>query len=219
MLRNFVVAGFVVLIGCGAFPEKPLNKAAAADDVAEIRRLVASGENVNEPAGHGITPLVSAARAGAVNAIPVLISLGADPNLRCGVNEWTPLMHAIHKHQLAAGRALLEGGADVNGRGDGGENALMMAAGYGYTDFVNLLLDHNADARARTPKGMNALDLAFTGVMDIDRFTAGDCQASTIKTLIERAPDLKLEGVSAIEKAVLPRKLKGCGVLNEIIRR
>lgn len=219
MFRMLVVSALLVLIGCEAFPEKPLNKAAAANDATDIRKLVANGANVNEPAGHGITPLVSAARAGAVESIRLLISLGANPNLRCGVNGWTPLMHAIHKHQLASARALLEGGADVNGRSDGGENALMMAAGYGYTDFVNVLLDHNADARPRTPKGMNALDLAFTGVMDIDRFTAGDCQASTIRALMDRVPSLKLEGVSSIEKAVLTRKMKGCAVLHEIVRR
>src|SRR5260370_385447 len=123
------------------------------------------------------------------------------------------------KHQLASARVLLEGGADVNGRGDGGKNALMMAAGYGYTDFVNMLLDHGANARARTPKGMNALDLAVTGVMDIDRFTAGDCLDSTIKTLAERVPDLKLEGVSGLEKRLLLGKLKGCAALNEIVKR
>jgi uncharacterized protein len=219
MFRYCTAAGFLALIGCSAFPDRPLNSAASAGDVAEIRRLVAAGANVNEPAAHGITPLVSAARAGAVNAIPVLIGLGADPNLRCGVNGWSPLMHAIHKHQLASARALLEGGADVNGRGDGSENALMMAAGYGYTDFVNMLLDHGANPRARTPKGMNALDLAVTGVMDIDRFTAGDCQDSTIKTLVERVPDLKLEGLSGIEKTVLLNKLRGCAILNKIVKR
>lgn len=217
--RTVALTSFVVLTACSVFPDRPLNKAASAGDIAEIRRLVASGANVNEPAGHGITPLVSAARAGAVNAIPVLISLGADPNLRCGVNGWTPLMHAIHKHQLDSVRALLDGGADVNGPGDGGENPLLMAAGYGYTDFVNVLLDRGADAKARTPKGMNALDLAVTGVMDIDRFTAGDCQDSTIRTLRYRVPDLKLEGVSGLEKTPLVSKLKGCAALSEIVKR
>lgn len=219
MFRYCSPAGFLVLMGCSAFPDKPLNHAAAVGDVAEIRRLVAGGAIVNQPAAHGITPLVSAARAGAIDVIPVLISLGADPNLRCGVNGWTPLMHAIHKHRLASARALLNGGADVNGRSDGGENALMMAAGYGYTDFVNLLLDEGADARARTPRGMNALDLAVTGVMDIDRFTAGECQASTIQTLRDRAPDLKLQGVSGLEKTLLMAKLKGCAILGEVVKR
>jgi len=207
------------MIGCGMGPSSPLNEAAGRGDIDQIRNLAAGGANVNAEAAHGITPISSAARAGAVESIPVLVNLGADPNQRCGVNGWTPLMHAIHKQQLGSVRALLEAGANVNERGDGGENPLMMAAGYGYTNIVNTLLDRGADPLAKTPGGMNALDLAVAGVMDIDRFTAGDCQASTIEALAVRAPALRLEGISGVKKALLARKLKGCTALSQIVNR
>jgi ankyrin repeat protein len=136
--------------------------------------------------------------------IPTLVKQGADPNQRAGVNGWTPLMHAIHKNQKGSVTALLDSGAAVNGRGGDGSTALMMAAGYGYADMVNLLLNRGADAHLQTSDGSNALTFAVLGANDVDRFTVTDCQGSTIKALIERVPDLKLQGSAAVFK------LKSC---------
>ena len=73
-----------------------------------MERLIAAGADVN--GGNGAA-LVWAARSGAADSIPVLVKHGANPNLTNGVNSWTPLMHAIHKHQVAAVGALLKAGA------------------------------------------------------------------------------------------------------------
>ena len=86
----------------------------------------------------------------------------------------------------------------------------MMAAGYGYADIVNVLLDRGADAHAQLSDGMNALTFAVLGANDIDRFTVADCQGPTIKALIERSPDLKLRGSARVIKVVTAAKLKGC---------
>jgi len=149
--------------------------------------------------------LISAARAGRTDLIPTLVKQGADPNQRAGVNGWTPLMHAIHKNQKGSVAALLDSGADINGRGADGSTALMLAAGYGYTDIVNLLLDRGADAHLQMSDGSNALTFAVLGANDIDRFTVTDCQGPTIKALIEHVPNLKLQGSP---RAVV--KLKSC---------
>ena len=154
--------------------------------------------------------LTQAARDGRTDLIPTLVKQGADPNQRAGVNGWTPLMHAIHKNQKGSISALLDAGADVNGRGADGSTALMMAAGYGYTDILNLLLDRGADAHAQMSNGSNALTFAVLGANDIDRFTAADCQGPTIKALIERVPDLKLQGSARILRTVAAVKLKSC---------
>jgi hypothetical protein len=143
--------------------------------------------------------LIQAAREGRAGLIPALVKQGADPNQRAGVNGWTPLMHAIHKHQKGAVAALLDAGADVNGRGAGGSTPLMMAAGYGYTDIVNLLLDRGADAHAQMSDGSNALTFAVLGANDIDHFTALDCQGPTVKALIDRAPDLHVRAVASLK--------------------
>src|SRR5262245_56988887 len=72
--------------------------------------------------------LIGAVRDGRADLIPLLVKQGADPNQRGGVNGWTALMHGIHKNQKGSLVALLDAGADVNGRGAGGETPLMMAA-------------------------------------------------------------------------------------------
>ena len=157
-----------------------------------------------------VPPLVQAARDGRADLIPALVKQGADPNQQYGVNGWTVLQHAIHKNQKGSVIALLDSGAAVNGRGRGATTALMMAASYGYTDIVDVLLDRGADATAQMSDGSNALTFAVLGTSDIDRFTAVDCQGATIKALIDRAPGLKVQGSQPALKAVAAAKLKSC---------
>ena len=128
--------------------------------------------------------LCNAARAGDTALIRQLVAKGADPNAPSGDNQWTPLLHAIHKHQTASVGALLDAGADANRAGDNGMTPLMMAAGYGYDDTVELLL-----TRGAKPDG--ALDWALNGTTDIDRFTYFTCQDSTVRLLRSAAPTLQ----------------------------
>jgi len=160
-----------------------------------------------------LTDLIGAARAGAVQEVQTLLRQGADPNLRGGVNDWTPLMHAIHKNQAGTAKALLDGGADVEARTRSGETPLMMAAGYGYTPIVELLLERGAHTRAQTPDGATALSLALSGVSDPDRFTLGACQVSTVRALKRKDPGLSLppnSGGWTAKLAAATARLRGC---------
>src|SRR5713226_2060031 len=134
--------------------------------------------------------LIGAAREGDTARIAELVAGGADVNQRGGVNDWTPLMHAIHKNQAGSVRELLGAGADLNATA-GHETALTMAAAYGYADIVGLLLDHGAIPTA------DALSAAVGGANDIDRFTVGHCQTDTVKVLLERDPSLRLKAQAA----------------------
>lgn len=138
------------------------------------------------------TPLIDAARGGDTVAVRSLLAQGADPNEPAGNNDWTPLLHAIHKHQTGSVQALIAGGADINRIAGGGETPLMMAAGYGYTDIVELLLKNGADARVADSDGLHAIDLAAAGVPDIDRFTLFQCHDDTIAALRSAAPAVQL---------------------------
>ncbi len=188
-------------------------EAVRAGDVRGVEEALAQGAHVNQKDGSGLTALIAAARAGDAAVVECLLRHAADPNLRGGVNDWTPLMHAIHRNQISTVRALLDGGADVNGRGRSGETALMMAAGYGYTPIVELLLDRGADTRAQMPDGATVFSIAVGGVPDIDRFTLGACQIETIKALKRKDPGLSLPpnvwGGAAKVSAVVAR-LRGC---------
>ncbi len=130
-----------------------------------------------------IDELTLAVRAGDVDRTGALLARGADPNRPSGLNEWPPLLHAVHKNQLATAKVLLEHGADVNRGTHDGTTPLMMAAGYGNDRMVALLLRHGADPHLRTSGGKSALDLALTGVPDIDAFTFFRCQESTAAML------------------------------------
>jgi hypothetical protein len=155
-------------------------------------------------------PLIGAARSGDTQAIATLVSHGADPNQRWGVNGWTPLMHAIHKNQKGSVAALLTTGADVNARGNAGMTALIMAAGYGYADIVQLLLDHGADPYAETTDGDSALTVAIGGVPDIDKFTVGKCQTDTVAALLKKVPNLQLKDNFHGRAARLAVQAAGC---------
>lgn len=180
------VSGWLLMVGCGARPREPLAVAASRGDLREMDRLLSEGAEGDVPAA-----LVWAARSGQTAAIDYLIKRGGDPNMTGGVNGWTVLMHAVHKDQPASVRALLRDGADPNATISGGRTALMLAAGYGYTDIVRMLLQHGANPRLMTDSGENALDEAAHGTSDIDHFTYGSCQVETVRVLRQFAPDLR----------------------------
>ena len=138
------------------------------------------------------TPLADAARAGDVVTIRSLIARGADPNEAAGQNNWSPLLHAIHTGQLRSVEALLDSGADVNRLSGDGITPLMMAAGYGYTDIVQLLLKRGANPRIADRDGFHAIDIAAAGVADIDRFTLFQCQDETVRLLRDADPTVHL---------------------------
>jgi ankyrin repeat protein len=149
------------------------------------------------------SPLTAAARAGHLQEVASLIAHGADPNAQDDWgNHWTPLLHAVHKHQLGSVAALIDGGADPNGCDPDGTTPLMMAAGYGHTDMVELLLRRGANPRITDRYGVTAIDLALTGVPDIDRFTLFDCQNETAKVLLRAG--------SPAPAARTWARLKGC---------
>lgn len=215
MARTLValLAPALFLSGCARHPETPLIEAAAAGDTRAVEAALAGGAHLNQKNSRGLTALIVAARVGYVPVIQSLLRHGADPNLRGGVNDWTPLMHAAHKNRICAARALLDGGAQVDGRGRSGETALMMAAGYGYTPIVELLLARGADTRARTPDGATVFSIAVGGVPDIDRFTLGSCQIATIDALKRKDPGLSLPenvwgGAARVSAAIA--KFRGC---------
>ncbi len=175
---------------CGPKAGSPIAQAAFSGDFEQVRNLLAQGVDPNGAGSSGESPLLLAVRAGHVHVIQALLRAGADPGQRGGVNDWTPLMHAVHKNQERSAIALLEGGADPNAITGHAETALMMAAGYGQTGMVRILLSRGADPRSHEAHGGTSLDFALTGVPDIDRFTIGKCQTETVQALLEAAPDL-----------------------------
>lgn len=146
------------------------DSADAADDNAEGQPAAVNnafggrrGRGAREPDGGELTPLVYAARSGAVDAARVLIEAGADVNqlTRYG---WSPLLAATQNRNYQMGKFLIEHGADVNIANKGGWTPLYLATdnrnleGGDYPTrapdmdhlaFITLLLEAGADPNAR----------------------------------------------------------------------
>ena len=165
-------------------------------------------------ASRPLSPIVDAARAGRADEIPKLVKDGEDPNGRAGPNDWTPLMHAVHKRQYAAAVALIKNGADLNSTAVN-MTALMMAAGYGDAPMTRMLLENGANSRKAASDGSTALTAAVGGVPDIDNFTVGRCQTDTVAALLAFDPGLTVESNMWGRVALVSAGLGGCkDVLN-----
>jgi hypothetical protein len=98
--------------------------------------------------GMPVSPLAAAARSGDVTEIDRLLDGGADINTGSGVNDWPPVIHAIHKRQLAALEHLLQRGATLDDRA--AARALSVARGSGDEVAVRPILEaHNGHTAAR----------------------------------------------------------------------
>ena len=137
-------------------------------------------------------------------------------------NTGDQLLGEIRKGDLAAVRASLARGADVNSRDAKAATALMYAAIYGDVDFVNLLLEKGADPNASNDLGINALmwaagDLAKvrtlvahgasinarsnSGVTALSVASASPGNLPTVRLLLEKGADPKAvdkDGVGAL---------------------
>ena len=183
----------LALTGCMlGGPSTPLGSAAGKGDLQALTALLNSGADPNAFGAFGMTPLASAARTGQVGAIEILLARGADPHRGCGVNGWTPLLHALHKNKIAAAKRLAQTRVAPSPELD---EALYMAAGYAETAAVEALLARGADPKRTYKKGANALASATAGAFDID-YTYRGCGAhtATVRALLAASPDLRLEG-------------------------
>ena len=103
--------------------------------------------------------LMLAALAGMREVCARLIVLDADVNK----TGWTPLHYAATGGHDGVIRLLLEHYAYIDAESPNQTTPLMMAAMYGTTIGVKLLLEAGADATLRNAAGLSALDFAQRG--------------------------------------------------------
>ena len=126
----------------------PLHDAVKAGDIAQVKLLIAQGEDVNEsqlPVG---APLHYAALSGNAEMAELLLTEGADVNLvEPGLG--TPLKIAALKGNEAVAVVLIANGADMGPSGDG-TTPLHAAAQRGDASMIELLIESGADVNARS---------------------------------------------------------------------
>lgn len=105
------------------------------------------------------SPLMMAALKGQQEFVAKLIARDADINKP----GWAPLHYAASTGQIAIMRVLLEKHAFIDAQSPNGTTPLMMAAMYGTTEAVKLLIDEGADPLMRNEQGMTAADFGQRG--------------------------------------------------------
>jgi hypothetical protein len=196
-------------------PDTPLGRAAGGGNLAAMSALLDQGADPNAVGAHGMTPLASAARNGRVEAIELLLARGADPHRGCGVNGWTPLLHALHKDQPAAAKHLI---ATCTAPSAELDKALFMAAGYAQADAVAALLKRGADPRRDFGDGANALSNAVSGAFDIGFIYRGCAtHTATVRALLA-VPGLRLQG-STGTAARRAAERRGCAEMLTLLDR
>jgi len=160
------------------------------DDGGKITALLQRGFDPNTRDPHGHVPLYMALRTGSASALQALWAHPALDVNATNVASETPLMMAalrgnlewtrkllargapLHRdgwspvHYAATApepdvlKFLLERGAPVDARSPNGSTPLMMAARYGHSVSIELLLARGADPKLRNDRGANAADFA-----------------------------------------------------------
>lgn len=142
-----------------SFDNLPLHFASQAGDLAEMRRLLDGGADVNALDPNGNTPLKYASAEPCLEAIRLLIARGADVNLADN-RGFTPLHcaagHGFYEEALEMVEALIASGADVNARScELGFVPLHEATG---AAIIDSLLRHGADPYILNDAGQTPLE-------------------------------------------------------------
>lgn len=110
-----------------------------------VRSAIESGMDVNVADPRSLTALHMAAYNGHAETVNYLIKQGATVDCRDSEGK-TPLIHACTGPFAKAAEALINAGADIDAReSTQGFTPLMMAAGLGQKEVVEVLLKHKAD--------------------------------------------------------------------------
>jgi hypothetical protein len=128
-----------------------------------VRFYLWRGEDPNQRAPGGYTPLIEAAWNGHASVVNVLIKHGADPDA-ADDNGNTALIWAAIEGEYRVARLLVSKGASLNHQNHDGETALTRSMmRYRHPDIAQLLVDAGADVNIENRNGETALVKAGQG--------------------------------------------------------
>ncbi|AHF91141.1 aankyrin [Opitutaceae bacterium TAV5] len=153
--------------------------AARTGDVAEVRRLLAAGMDVNRGDAYGQPALLHAIDAGQSEVAVALVEAGAD--LTQTVNNELPLSWAAMTGDVGLARAMWKRGADPAAqprRGPSyspGATPLMRAVEFGHLAIARGFVNAGTPWRNETDRGTGALEFAArSGSVECIRFFLGN---------------------------------------------
>ena len=118
----------------------PLMLACTNGNAHLVALLLKAGADANHASPGGETPLMMAARTGRPEPLRCLLANGARTEAREDWHRQTALMWAAAEGHLSVVQALLDAGAEVGTRTEGGFTAYLFAARQGHIDVVRQLL-------------------------------------------------------------------------------
>ncbi len=142
----------------------PLFAAIQAGNLGQVQALLQAGTECEARNEEDMTPLMLAANQGHQEIVEALIKHGADVNAK-NTQGWTALMKAIYNYGLDRGfpgivSILVAAGSEIETEISYGTRPLMLAAGYGQAEVIELLLAAGADVLARNEGGLTARTMA-----------------------------------------------------------
>ncbi|MBZ2178049.1 MAG: ankyrin repeat domain-containing protein [Acidobacteria bacterium] len=156
-MRRWAVGLVLAGVLAAADGSTPLHRAAYADDLAAVERLLRGGADVKEANRYGVTALSLACTNGNGAMVARLLEAGADANTALPGGE-TALMTAARTGSVEAVRALLSKGADVKAReSKQGQTALHWAAAEGHAAVIAELVKAGAVVEDRLDSGYTPL--------------------------------------------------------------
>jgi hypothetical protein len=141
----------------------PLVQAVQKKDLKAVDALLGKDADPNAKNSIGRPALIMAAKMGSAPIVEALLKKGADINARDEEGS-TALLNAVRAHRTEVVRILLAGGASVDAAyqraPDKGDTPLIVAAMMGKGEIVQLLIEKDADTKARGSDGLTALIIA-----------------------------------------------------------
>ncbi|WP_035384723.1 ankyrin repeat domain-containing protein [Ferriphaselus sp. R-1] len=138
-----------------------LLEAVNAGKLMTVRAILASGAYAKTRDAAGNTLLMLAAQRGDLAMVELLLAAGVEVDA-VDASGWSALTRAVYNPALKQGfaeivQALIRAGANIEAPIGYGVRPLMLAAGYGETAVVEVLLNAGADVLARNEGGYTAL--------------------------------------------------------------
>lgn len=160
--QQLEIAGETVTVGGASIstPDEPLLAAVLTEDVDEVRRLLATGADVNVVDKEiDSTALAQAVQRDKRELVKILLDAGADVNEKNDAGL-TALMYVADDTSIEVVEDLIAAGAKIEIKDDEGKNALHHAASYASVEALQALIKAGASVDARDESGRTALMIA-----------------------------------------------------------
>lgn len=146
-------------------PPLSVHEAAALGNIPVLKNFYQKDKNrINAYSSDGFTPLGLACFFSRKSTVKWLLENGANPNIGSR-NEMkvNPIHSAVAARSIGITKLLIEFGANVNVKQNGGWTPLHQAASHGQIEIIELLITSGADINLTSDDKRRAIDMAKEG--------------------------------------------------------